>query len=236
MAPDEAVGALSRVWTPENGRGSRDCHYLLRSWACLQRTTRPSGRSTGSLWWGRTTGSPSTGCGEAPTTLSRRSLALWVYSHSMTTNSGHEQKPQWWETRNDLPPYVLEQLTFYRDQSRTARHQYQILEVILILVAASIPAAAAVGASRGTLGVLGAVTAVLTGLRSLFQWQQNAASFAQTWMQIEGEVIRFDTDQAPYDRGDKTRTLLTEIGGMVQTETTAWSDRLRKRGHSEIVT
>jgi hypothetical protein len=115
---------------------------------------------------------------------------------------------------------------FYSRQSRIARRRYQLLEVLVIMVASSVPAAAALSASRGVLGVLGAVTAALTGLRVLFQWQHNAADFTQTMMAIDGQVSLCEAEAPPYDQKDKLRTLHVAVKDLVESESKGWAQRL----------
>jgi hypothetical protein len=132
--------------------------------------------------------------------------------------------PDWWPPT--VPEYVRYMYHFYFEQSYKARWRYQILEVFIIVTASSVPAAAAFGASRSVLGTLGAITAVLAGLRAVFHWQQNAGNFTKTFMAIDGQVCLFTASEDPYTGSDKERKLQVTVKNIVEAESLSWAQRL----------
>jgi hypothetical protein len=131
---------------------------------------------------------------------------------------------------------VVHQLRFYKEQSRIARTRYQVLEILIVCVAASIPAAAAFGASRAALGLLGAVATVLAGLRTIFRYKDNSAAFTRALNAIEDQLVLFRHHADPYRYDDKLEMLTDEqrsdrlcvnVRHIVGTETDDYAARLR---------
>jgi hypothetical protein len=130
----------------------------------------------------------------------------------------------------DATRLILDRLTWYREQMANARWKYLSLEVVLIVVGASVSVAAAANLSRTLIAVLGAVTAAGVGMRSLFGWRDSWATFSTTRAAIEFEVVRYHAGAKPYDAADReanTRLLEVIVQQLVNSETAGWADRTR---------
>jgi hypothetical protein len=92
--------------------------------------------------------------------------------------AGDPAQPWSWATiasprGTGLPPTVMDRLSWYRKNSVQSRILFYAVNGAVIVLAAAIPAASAVGASAAVAGVLGAAVAILTGLNQLLQSREN---------------------------------------------------------------
>ncbi len=138
----------------------------------------------------------------------------------------------WWERtrRRDraLPAWVQANLRFYDVGTKRARIGYYVLETVIILTSASIPAAAAVGASVAVTGVLGAAVAALIGLRQLAGWREQWVRFAVVRSALEREVVSWSAELGGYAGPDADERLLLVAQDLVAGETGRWA-MLRSR-------
>jgi len=138
----------------------------------------------------------------------------------------------WWEnTRREdrtVPAWVQANLRFYDTGTKRARVGYYLLETLIILTSASIPAAAAVGASVAVTGVLGAVVAVLVGIRALTGWREQWVRFAVVRSALEREVVSWSASLGGYRGADADERLLLVAQELVAGETGQWA-MLRSR-------
>jgi hypothetical protein len=114
-------------------------------------------------------------------------------------------------------------LRFYDDGTRRARVGYYVLETVIILTSASIPAAAAVGASVAVTGVLGAAVAALIGLRQLAGWREQWVRFAVVRSALEREVVSWSAKIGDYAGSDADERLLLVAQDLVASETGRWA-------------
>lgn len=145
----------------------------------------------------------------------------------------------WWERtrRQDrgVPAWVQANLRFYDNGTKRARIGYYVLETVIILTSASIPAAAAVGASVAVTGVLGAVVAALIGLRQLAGWREQWVRFAVVRSALEREVVSWSAELGGYAGPGADERLLLVAQDLVGGETGRWAMlRSREPGTSSI--
>ena len=91
-----------------------------------------------------------------------------------------------------------DQLGWYERKSEQQKRWFQWLKVAQIVIAASIPVAAAAGASAAVAGALGAVIVVLEGIQQLFQFQQNWISYRVTAEALKREKSLYLAGAGPY--------------------------------------
>jgi hypothetical protein len=127
-----------------------------------------------------------------------------------------------------VPAWVQANLRFYDRGTNRARIGYYALETVIILTSASIPAAAAVGASVAVTGVLGAVVAALIGLRQLAGWREQWVRFAVVRSALEREVVSWSAELGGYAGPDADERLLLVAQDLVAGETGRWA-MLRSR-------
>lgn len=125
----------------------------------------------------------------------------------------------------DIPPSVVQRLTWYEGRVRKTRRGYQALDVLVVVCSAAIPAAAAAGASATVAGVLGALVVVVAGMRQIFRWGENWIRASGVVVALQGEVVSWSRGVAPYDDPANADTeLAIRAETLVQSETAQWTD------------
>jgi hypothetical protein len=135
----------------------------------------------------------------------------------------------WWRDRTDLPYSIRGHLDYYSARAPRARLFYWTTELSLLCVTASIPAAAGLGVSVAVTGVLGAVAAVLAGVRNITRLHEIWVAMSRSRVEIQSEVARFDACVPPYDdAGSRTAILVENTERIATQELTSWAElRLR---------
>jgi Protein of unknown function (DUF4231) len=113
---------------------------------------------------------------------------------------------------------------WYRTAAIRARRYFRLSETILLLVSAAIPVSAVLRSGDARVpAILGAVVVVLSGLRSLFHWQEDYVRFSQAREAVEAERRRYRTASAPYgDPSSRERLLAGEVTRIEQQEMGVW--------------
>jgi hypothetical protein len=140
----------------------------------------------------------------------------------------HPRPDYWWQhlgpEGRPLPPSVNERLRWYEKVVRKSRIGYFVFEIITIVIAAAIPAAAAMGASTATTGILGALVTVMVGFRQLWRWGEDWIRFSGSLVALQREVVAWSVGAEPYNEPRRADALLsTRVESLVETETTRWS-------------
>jgi Protein of unknown function (DUF4231) len=118
----------------------------------------------------------------------------------------------------ELPPYVEAQRKFYERTAASARWGYLVSETTALVSAAAVPVAAAADAPLWVPAALGALAAITTGLRQLFEYRQN-------WILRSVALVTIDARIAAYEaKGDtpEAQTLIDEVAGVAMAETDRW--------------
>jgi hypothetical protein len=125
--------------------------------------------------------------------------------------------------REDDPLSILEtQYAWYRGHARSAGMYYKGLEIAVLVAAALIPVSAVV-TDRWVTALLGAVVVVLTGLRSIFTWQENWLRFTEAWQQLQFARTRYVHGLPPYDDpATRDATLVQRVQEIQRSETKGW--------------
>lgn len=136
----------------------------------------------------------------------------------------------WWQRLTSpggaqLPMSVQERLLWYSKQVSRQRITNYLLEGVTVVIAASIPAAAALGASTAVTAVLGAAVAVLAGLRQLVRPGESWVRASATLVAMQREAVVWSAGAVPYD-GERADTLLVEnVESLVAAETSQWAEQ-----------
>lgn len=114
---------------------------------------------------------------------------------------------------------------WYQRAAMRARRYYRITESLQLLVSAAIPVAAVLAPDEARVpALLGGIVVVLTGLRSVFHWQDDYLRFSQAREAIEAERRLYRTGAAPYDdEGTRERALTAAVTRIEQGEMSAWA-------------
>jgi hypothetical protein len=113
---------------------------------------------------------------------------------------------------------------WYRVHASRSRRNYKVSETALVVFAAAVPTSAVVVPHDVTIpAVFGAVVVVLTGLRSIFHWQDNYLRFSAAREAVEAERRGYNTAAEPYgDMGSRDRFLAAAVTRIEQEEMRGW--------------
>jgi hypothetical protein len=126
------------------------------------------------------------------------------------------------------PGYALtlanDSYEWYRTHAIRSRRAYKVSETAILLVSAAIPLTVAVAPHHTALpATLGAVAVVLSGLRSVFHWQDDYVRFSGAREAVEAERRRYRTGADPYgDPVTRERLLAAEVSRIEQGEMNGW--------------
>lgn len=123
---------------------------------------------------------------------------------------------------------------WYARNARRCRVRHQVLEVLLLIVGASISVVAlAVPAAGVPTAVLGAVVVLLGGLRQVFHWHENYVRFTQACQKLKAERRRYAVGQPPYDDPvQRDKKLVERLNRVEYEETMGWSELMQDRSPS----
>ncbi|WP_244313340.1 DUF4231 domain-containing protein [Streptomyces zinciresistens] len=114
---------------------------------------------------------------------------------------------------------------WYRTAAMKARRAFRLSETLLLLASAAIPVTAALTATNAEIpAVLGAVVVVITGLRSVFHWQEDYVRFSEAREAVEAERRLYHTGARPYaDRETRDQALAASVTRIEQREMGTWT-------------
>jgi Protein of unknown function (DUF4231) len=135
-----------------------------------------------------------------------------------------------------LPLNVVERGRWYRREMKSARIRAQLIDVAILIATAAVPCVVAASAPGWVGAFLGGIAAVGTGLRQVFGWQRNWASFSRANVQIESEIVRFGQGVGEYAPPATAAALLaTRVEDITASETGSWAkqvDRVEDKSQS----
>jgi len=143
----------------------------------------------------------------------------------------------WWLTIQhpgnvSLPVNVVERGRWYHRQMRTARIKAHAVDACILALTAGVPFAVAAHAPGWVAALLGALAAVCTGLRQVFEWQKDWTSFAVASGQIEAEIVRFGYGLGEYSEAATAAGRLAErVESIAAAETGTWVQRVNEAHH-----
>ncbi|MGW6731541.1 DUF4231 domain-containing protein [Streptomyces sp. NPDC055013] len=113
---------------------------------------------------------------------------------------------------------------WYHGAAIRARRNFRLTETLLLLVSASIPVSAVISPGTAEVpAILGGVVVVITGLRSVFHWQDDYLRFSEAREAVEAERRLYYTGAEPYaDPGTRDRMLATNVTRIEQREMGTW--------------
>jgi hypothetical protein len=112
----------------------------------------------------------------------------------------------WWkeEWKPAIPDTVLAHLDFRVRGQASCELKARWQGLSLIIIASSVPVAAAAQLSRWSIALLGALASVIAAIGQLYGWKENAVREARSVMQIQRELVLWKNGMTPY-RALKTR-------------------------------
>jgi hypothetical protein len=118
----------------------------------------------------------------------------------------------------ELRPYVEAQRRFYERTAASARWGYLVTETVALVSAAAVPVAAAANAPLWVPAVFGAVAAITTGLRQVFEYRQNWILRSVALVTIDARIAAYRAKSDP----EVTQALIDEVAGIAMAETDRW--------------
>jgi hypothetical protein len=114
---------------------------------------------------------------------------------------------------------------WYKTAAIRSRKAYRISEAGVLIISASIPVAATISPRSAIApAVLGAIVVVVSGLRTLFHWQDNYLRFSRAREAIEAERRLYYIKADPYDDlATRERNLAAAVSRIEQEEMAVWT-------------
>jgi hypothetical protein len=150
---------------------------------------------------------------------------------SATSSSRRRDDPWWLSIEHpghiSLPLNVRERGRWYRREMRASRLRSQLLDLSILVATAAVPCTVAAHAPGWAGAFLGGIAAVGTGMRQVFGWQRDWASFTRANMQIEAEIVRFGQGVGAYGPAATAAALLADrVEDIAAAETGSWMRRM----------
>lgn len=128
-----------------------------------------------------------------------------------------------------------DQIGWYDRKSLSAQRNFKYVRVAEITCAAVIPLLAGYADSTHpsigvTIGVLGAVVAILAGLLGLYQFEHHWVEYRTTCESLKKEKYLFLTASEPYDQeaDERFALLVQRVETLVSKENTNWAQYMMK--------
>lgn len=113
---------------------------------------------------------------------------------------------------------------WYQGAAGRARRNFRLSETLLLLVSAAIPVSAVLWSKNAEIpAVLGGIVVVITGLRSVFHWQDDYLRFTEAREAVEAERRLYNTGTEPYaDPRTRDQALAAAVTRIEQREMGTW--------------
>lgn len=113
---------------------------------------------------------------------------------------------------------------WYQGAAVRARRNFRLSETLLLLVSAAIPVSAVLWSKNPEIpAVLGGIVVVITGLRSVFHWQDDYLRFTEAREAVEAERRFYNTGTEPYaDPRTRDQALAAAVTRIEHREMGTW--------------
>jgi hypothetical protein len=127
-----------------------------------------------------------------------------------------------------------DQIDWYRQRSRSNHAWFKRLRVVELLFASTLPFLVSQISSQTPLlriagGAMGVSIAVISGLLSLYRFNENWLEYRTAAEALKHEKFLFLTRTPPYDGEAAFRTLVTQVEALLTQENAKWSRSLREK-------
>lgn len=124
-----------------------------------------------------------------------------------------------------------DQINWYDKKSSRNQKWFKVLRTVEILFAVAIPFLISqitekTGPFNYVAGAMGVAVALITGLVTLYRFQENWIEYRTTAETLKHEKYLYLTRSAPYDGDNAFHLLVVTIESTISKETTAWSQSL----------
>ncbi|MET9486711.1 DUF4231 domain-containing protein [Nocardia sp. NPDC006630] len=120
---------------------------------------------------------------------------------------------------------------WYVKASKKSRRYHRTTEIMQLVGSASISVLAVIFSGNTVIpAIIGALIVIVTGLRSLFHWQENYLRFSKAREDVEAERRRYRTEMSPYcDSATRGQRLVEAITMIENGEMAGWLDVAGRR-------
>ncbi|MFF7019371.1 DUF4231 domain-containing protein [Streptomyces sp. CS065A] len=133
-------------------------------------------------------------------------------------------------TQSDETNYAMtlanDSYEWYKSRAIRTRRIFRTCETAVLVISSSIPLSVIFFSRNTTIpAVLGVAVVVLSGLRSIFHWQDNYLRFSAAREAVEAERRRYYTGAEPYsDPSTRDKALAAEVTRIEQGEMNSWME------------
>ena len=134
-----------------------------------------------------------------------------------------------------------ESYDWYQGRAIRCRRAFRASESLLLLATAFTPITALLINSAVPAALLGVLSVLLAGVRSIFHWQENYVRFSAAREAVEAERRKFYVRLAPYDKPGRNQKLVEVVTAIEQHEMQVWfsiatrrSRRPKSDGESDV--
>ena len=131
-----------------------------------------------------------------------------------------------------LEKRLVPEMDYYDQRASWNKTWFQIMSVLSIVSATSVPVIAAMGFTR-PLAIVGAITTIAIATQSLFKWQENWLKFRGGYQSLKKEKLLYATRTGPYlDVEDQklVGVLTDRVENIISSEHDEWQ-QARQRDH-----
>ena len=125
-----------------------------------------------------------------------------------------------------------DQINWYDRKSIQNQKTYKMLQLILIVSAASIPFISGYVDKlvylQYLLGAIGVLVAAITGLISLYKFQENWTAYRTTCESLQHEKYLYHTKTDPYHGKNAFNLLVQRVEMLISKENSSWADIMKK--------
>lgn len=125
-----------------------------------------------------------------------------------------------------LSERLQDQIDWHSAKSAANQRRYKQLQIVVIVASALLPLFAVLEDEAGGLtyaiGGIGVLVAALTGLASLYRFNELWIDYRLTAESLTQEKYRFLTGTAPYHEGDGLATLVERVEAILSDQNARW--------------
>ncbi len=137
-------------------------------------------------------------------------------------------------TEEYLRDRLDDQINWYSQKSLWNQAWFKRLRVVEILFATSIPFLVSyitleTGILKVIVGAMGVVVALVSGLVTLYRFQENWIEYRTTSETLKHEKYLYLTQSAPYDGDQPFRLLVERVEATISKENTNWAQLTREK-------
>jgi len=132
-----------------------------------------------------------------------------------------------------LKSRVDDQIKWYSDKASANKQLHHSTKGAIIIFSAAIPLIAGldfdITSKNITLGLLGTLIAILSGVSGLLKFQEKWSEYRTTSETLKHEKMLFVTKTGPFDNAEEPfKILVTRVENFISKEHSAWSQYINK--------